>query len=161
MMFFRSRMAPGEDFPCSFFLPTMKGNLGDKFAWCLDFQESRADDEFSAVELQMPRSWMGDCFSPFFRSHRRERLAELKFGKLLRRRLREWQRCERAVCHAIQWFFFSGENNDEQWTPLLWLGTQKGLLTSSATIRRSSHKGWNPFKTAGENVSSKTNLRIY
>ena len=44
-------------------------------------------------------------FHPFFRSHRRERLAELNFGELLRARLREWQRCERAVCHAIQSFF--------------------------------------------------------
>ena len=62
MMFLRK-----EDFPCPFFfLPTKKGNPGDKFARCLDFQESRADDEFSAVELQMPRSWVGEYVSPIF-----------------------------------------------------------------------------------------------
>ena len=103
-----------EDFPCPFFLPALKGNLGDKFARCLDLQESRADDELSAVELQIPRSWMGEYFSPFFRSHRRECLAELKFGELLRRRLREWQRSERAMCYAIQ-CFLSGEKDDQQW----------------------------------------------
>ena len=51
-------------------------------------QESRADDVFSAVELQMPlaRGVEGEiCFTLFFRSHRRESLAELKFGELLRR----------------------------------------------------------------------------
>ena len=45
------------------------------------------------------------CFTLFFRSHRRERLAQLTFGELIRGRLWEWQRCERAVCHAIQSFF--------------------------------------------------------
>ena len=54
----------------------------------------------------------------FFQSHRQERLAALKFGELLRRRLREWQRCEGAVCHAIQ-CFISGENDDQPGTPLL------------------------------------------
>ena len=57
-----------EGFPCPFFLSAMEGNLGDKFAWSLYFQESRADDEFSVVQLQMPRSWMGEYVSPFFRA---------------------------------------------------------------------------------------------
>ena len=102
---------------------------------------SRADDEFSAVELQMPHSWMGEYFSPFFRSHRRECLAELKFGELLRRRLWEWQRCERAVCHAIRiQYFLSGGNDDHQGTPLLWPGTQEAS-TCSATKRRATRIG--------------------
>ena len=61
MMFLRK-----EDFPSPFFLPSKKGNLGDKFARSLDFQESRADGEFLAVELQIPRSWVGEHVSPFF-----------------------------------------------------------------------------------------------
>ena len=100
---------------------------------------TRADDEFSAVELQMPRSWMREYFHPFFRSYWRERLAKLAFGELLRRRLREWQRCERAVCHAIQ-CFLSGENDDPQGTPLLWPGTEEAS-TCSATKRRATRIG--------------------
>ena len=81
----------------------------------------------------------GRMFSPFFRSHRQERLAESKFGELLRRRLWEWQHCEWAVCHTIQ-CFLSGENNDQQGTSLLWPGTQEAS-TSSATKRRSTRIG--------------------
>ena len=78
-------------------------------------------------------------WDPFFRRHRRERLAELKFGELLRGRLREWQRCERAVCHAIQSFFLE-KNDDRQGTPLLWPGTQEASICS-ATKRRATRIG--------------------
>ena len=39
---------------------------GKQVACCLDFQESHADDKFSAMELQMPRSWVGEDVAPFF-----------------------------------------------------------------------------------------------
>ena len=93
-----------------------------------------------------------NMFHPFFRSHRRERLAELKFGELLRGRLREWQRCERAVCHTIQ-CFLSGENDDQQ-------GTGNSRSFNLFGNEETSHKDWNPFKTAGENVSSTTKWQV-
>ena len=131
MMFLRK-----ENFLCRFFLPSKKGNLGDKFARCLDFQESRADGEFSAVELQMPRSWIGEHVSPFFRSHQRERLAELKFG--------EWPPARLAALWTSSvsrdLVLFSGENDDQKGTPLLWPGTQEASICS-ATKRRATRIG--------------------
>ena len=56
MMFLRK-----EDFPCPFLLSKMEGSLHDPWTF-----RRRGDDEFLAVELQMPRSWMGEYFSPFF-----------------------------------------------------------------------------------------------
>ena len=104
----------------------------------------------------MPRLSVGEHVSPFFRSHRRECLAELKFGELLRRRLRQRHRCERAVCDAIQSFFL------EKTT------TNKGRLCCDRNSRsfnllgneETSHKDWNPFKTARENVSSTTKRQV-
>ena len=85
------------------------------------------------------RGWE-NMFHPFFiRRHRREHLAELKFGELLHWRLRKWQRCERAVCHTIQ-CFLSGENDDQQETPLLLPGTREAS-TCSATKRRATRIG--------------------
>ena len=99
MMFLRK-----EDFLASFFCLQWREawETGLHDAWTF---KRRADDEFSAVELQMPCSWMGKYFHLFFRSYWRERLSELKFGELLRRRLREWQLCDEQCFTRFSAFF--------------------------------------------------------
>ena len=134
MMFLRK-----EDFPCPFFLPTKKGKLGDKFARCLDFQESRADGEFSAVELQMPRSWVGEYVSPFFSEPSTGTSCTVKIW-----RAASWLPARMAALWtssvSLDPVLFSGENDDQQGTPLLWPGTQEASICS-ATKRRATRIG--------------------
>ena len=103
MMFLRK-----EDFPCPFFFCLQRRETGTwetslHDAWTLRRVARTAS--FRPWSCRCHARGLENMFHPFFRSHRRERLAQLKFGELLRGRLREWQRCERAVCHAIQSFF--------------------------------------------------------
>ena len=152
MMFLRK-----EDFPCPFFLPTMKGNLGDKFAQCLDFQESCADGEFLVVELQMPRSWMGECFTLFF--------SKPSTGKFCRVKI--WRAASQTPAKMAALWTSSVSRDPalsfgkKRWPTrdafvVTWNSRSFNLLGNEKT----SHKDWNPFKTAGENVSSTTKRQI-
>ena len=105
-------------------------------------QESRGRQVFEFGQGVADATLVGRriCFT-FFRSHQRERLAQWKFGYLLRRALREWQRCERAVCHvaikmSIQVLF----RDKTMSASLLWPGNQEAS-TCSTTKRQATRIG--------------------
>ena len=130
MMFLRK-----EDFPCPFFPPTRRETWETSVHHAWIFRRVAWTASFRPWSCRCHARGLENMFHPFFRSHRRKRLAQLKFGELLRGRLREWQRCERAVCHTIQSFFL-----EKTMTPLLWPGTQEASICS-ATKRRATRIG--------------------